>query len=232
MVKRILMCFIVLLFMYSNVMALTADWETITGHRSSGQYGWNYSYDIGLFNDVLMVDLDINMVGDVDNSVLNTWESGMENAWSTDRFDVPITFNVDWVDTDYDQRVYAKDGSGRSSMHMWYEEDGGSLAAHEAGHMFGLFDEYWGGATDPETSEHVGTGGLMHTLNGSTLDHYYSDFLGWYGDLDFSNDEYFSNDTSKGLYVSNGSNVAEPTTMTLMGIAILLIGTIGRKRFK
>jgi len=230
MVKRILMCFIVLLFMYSNVMALTADWETITGHNSSGQYGWDYSYDIGLFDDVLMVDLDINIVGDVDNSVLNTWKSGIENAWSTERFDVPIQFNVDWTDVDYDQKIYAKDGSGRSSMHMWYEDDDGRMAAHEAGHMFGLYDEYWGGATDPETGL-AGTGGLMHSLNGSTLDHYYKYILGWYNDIDFPNDNPFPNDKPS-PDSTLPAPTPEPTTMLLLGVGLLLMGSLGRKKFK
>lgn len=39
--------------------------------------------------------------------------------------------------------------------------------------------EYAGGAIDPATGR-VNTGGLMHTLNGPTLNDYYAPFLNWY----------------------------------------------------
>jgi hypothetical protein len=48
----------------TEALAFNIPWETISGSRCSGIFRWNYSYDIGCFNDTLMIDLDINLVGD------------------------------------------------------------------------------------------------------------------------------------------------------------------------
>jgi hypothetical protein len=45
--------------------------------------------------------------------------------------------------------------------------------------MVSLWDEYTGGAVNPGTLL-INTGGLMNTLSGPTLDHYYYPFLNWY----------------------------------------------------
>ncbi len=173
----------------NEAMALSIPWQTISGSRTSNHFSWNYSYDIGFFNETLMIDLDIRLVGDaVDQSLLNRWEYGIENIWSTDRFAIPILFNVDWVSENFDTTVHVHDRStGTFNMTNWntrnangwgdaYQEE---IVAHEARHMFGLWDEYTGGAVDPDTGL-INTGGLMHTLNGPTLDPYYAVMLGWY----------------------------------------------------
>ncbi len=176
----------------TQALAFSISWETISGFRSSSGFAWNYSYDIGFYNDTLMIDLDINLVGDtVDQLLLNRWESGIEDIWSTDRFETPISFNVDWVTENYDQTVIIHDGAGSNfNMLNWYTEDANGwgdayqeeIIAHEAGHMFGLWDEYAGGAIDP-ISGLINTGGLMHTLNGNTLDYYYDDMLNWHTEV-------------------------------------------------
>ncbi|MCF6251693.1 MAG: hypothetical protein L3J75_10575 [Methylococcaceae bacterium] len=177
----------------TSAMAINIPWETISGSRSSGQFGWNYAYDIGFFNNTLMIDLDINLVGDpVDQALQNRWELGIEQIWSTSQFEIPISFNVDWVSQNYDQTVNVHAGStastgGTFNMTNWYTVGASGwgdayqeeVVAHEAGHMFGLWDEYVGGAVDP-ISGTINTGGLMHTLNGPTLDYYYDDMLNWY----------------------------------------------------
>jgi hypothetical protein len=180
---------VLLLAFNATAEAITFTWEHITGSRSSPPYGWNYSYDIGYYNDVLMVDVDIRLTGYSPSSTLrNRWENGIETIWSTDRFSVPISFNVDWVTTDYDQTVDVANTDGRWSLSHWYtigasgwgdayqEEE----AAHEFGHMLSMWDEYAGGAVNPENL--INTGGIMHTLNGPTLDYYYDPFLNWYQD--------------------------------------------------
>ena len=175
----------------AEALAYSIPWETISGSKSDGAFGWNYSYDIGFFDHTLMVDVDIYLVGDAaQQSLLDRWEVGIEDIWSTDRFLIPISFNVDWVSDNYDQVVTIHDGSSDVfNMLNWntmgangwgdpYQEE---VAAHEFGHMLGLFDEYSGGAVDPDTGL-VNTGGLMHTLSGNTLDSYYNGIQDWYRD--------------------------------------------------
>ena len=182
--KKLSNClFLIVLFLFSicsDAVAVSYSWETISGNRSSPPYGLSYSYEIGFFNDRLMIDLDIKLIEDEPGpDIRDTWEFGIENRWSTNRFTVPILFNLDWVTTDYDQQVKVFDGCGRTYMTTWYWCSSAGVAAHEAGHMFGLYDEYSGGAVDPDTGL-INTGGLMHTLSGPTLDYYYDDMLGWY----------------------------------------------------
>ena len=138
-----------------------------------------------------MIDLDIRLTGDTaSQSLLDRWENGIEEIWSTDRFEIPISFNLDWVRRNYDQTVTIHDGNtGPYVMTNWNTMDANgwgdayqeAIVAHEAGHMFGLWDEYSGGAVDPVTGL-INTGGLMETLDGGTLDPYYDDMLSWYND--------------------------------------------------
>ena len=99
----------------------TIPWEHMTGYMSSPPYGWIYSYDIGLYSDVLMIDVDVRLVGyNPDPSLRSRWENGIESTWSTNRFSVPISFNVDWVTTDPDYSVTVVNGTGpcfRNSHH-------------------------------------------------------------------------------------------------------------------
>ncbi len=168
--------------------AIIFPWEHQTGWNSSPPYGWRYSYDIGFYNDTLMIDVDIRLIGyDPGMTLKSRWEQGIESIWSTNRFNVPISFNVDWVSADWDQNVAVVKGTGRWDMLMWYTMVGGGwgdlyqeeAAAHEYGHMISLWDEYSGGAINFAT-RNINTGGLMHNLDGPTLDYYYSPFLTWY----------------------------------------------------
>jgi hypothetical protein len=184
---------LVLLLTSTSAAALTIPWETRTGHQQSGPFGWDYSYDIGVVDDVLMIDVDIAFIGVRPRASLrNRWESGIEDIWSTDRFSIPIRIDVDWVKLDgitgnQDQIVTVRRGRGAWNMLTWYTGNpsgwGNSyheeVAAHEFGHMLALFDEYKGSAIDPVTGR-VNTGGLMETLDGPTLDYYYDAFLTWY----------------------------------------------------
>ncbi len=91
-------------------------WETLSGSRSSGDFGWDYSYDIGLSNDTVLVDLDIALTGEpVAQSLQDRWEFGIESMWSTDRFVAPILFNVDWVSDNADQTVTIHSGISGST---------------------------------------------------------------------------------------------------------------------
>jgi hypothetical protein len=185
---RNLLVLVLFVTMSATAGAYTFPWEHITGSRTSSPYWWYYSYDIGFYNNVLMVDVDIKLTGyDPSATVKGRWENGMESVWSTNRFSVPISFNVDWVTTNYDQLVTVTDSTGRWNMSSWYTQGAGGwgdayqekCAAHEFGHMLSMYDEYSGGAIDPVTHR-INTSGVMCTLDGGTLDYYYDPFLGWY----------------------------------------------------
>ena len=219
-IKMLTKCVLVVIFslgLCANANAVTFTWEHITGYMSSGLYGWTYSYDIGFYNDKLMVDVDINLVGySPDLNLRTRWETGIETLWSTNRFSVPILFNVDWVTTNYDYSVNVVQGTGRWDMLNWYTVGAGGwgdsyqekVAAHEYGHMISMWDEYSGGAINPDT-QRTNTGGLMDTLNGGALDYYYDPFLNWYQE--------------------KISSVPEPAAMILLGSGLLGLFLIRKK---
>ncbi len=164
------------------------DFQTISGSRSSDSFGWGYSYDIGYFDDAIQVDVDVLLTGIATTlEHRGIWENGFEDIWSVDatRFGVAMNFNLDWVTSDSDLIVNVIQ-SGGGNLSTWPIEQNwgpthyGAFAAHELGHQLGLFDEYSGGAVDLDHSERLNSGGLMHTLDGGTLDYYYDDFLSWH----------------------------------------------------
>ena len=91
--KKLSNClFLIVLFLFSicsDAVAVSYSWETISGNRSSPPYGLSYSYEIGFFNDRLMIDLDIKLIEDEPGpDIRDTWEFGIENRWSTNRFTI------------------------------------------------------------------------------------------------------------------------------------------------
>jgi hypothetical protein len=70
--------------------------------------------------------------------------------------------------------------------------------------MIALFDEYEGAPLDPRTGR-VDTGGLMDTLDGPTLDHYYEGLLDWYRER-------------------RAALVSEPGTLMLLGAGLVALG--------
>lgn len=86
----------------------------------------------------------------------SVWEMGIENLWNSkyeilkdNEYVIPILIDVTFDGPTFNHTVTVKPGAGRANEHEWYVSDSGLVAAHEFGHMLGLFDEYVGGATDP-----------------------------------------------------------------------------------
>lgn len=166
--------------------------EHVSEEFSTGAFGWNSNYDIAFTNQTVDIDLNIELVGDdPGNTLKQQWEEGIEKIWSNS-YDIidgiygyPIVVNLDWVDTNPDQIVTVHTGSGRTDMLNWYTDKPGGweneyqdeIAAHEAGHMMGLYDEYPGGALDPTTS-FTTTNSIMADL-GPTRDWHYESILNW-----------------------------------------------------
>ncbi len=127
-----------------------------------------------------------------DSSLLQTWEDGIENMWSK-KFDVAdrsfryhINFDVSFTTEasgSIDQSVLVIDGQGSGNMFNWYTisdqgaEYNGQAAAHEFGHMLGLYDEYTSGMLDP--SDFIDTTSIMGSLDGITYTRHYQAFLDW-----------------------------------------------------
>jgi hypothetical protein len=187
--KRLAAAIAIALSLSTSAHCLTFDWEDVRGYKPAANgYAINYGYSIAFIDDAIRVDVDVRLWGaTVVDTLLDRWESGIESIWSTDRFAVPILFNVDWVSDAWDHSVRVVAGEGRWNTGTFYTVGAGSwgdsyqeeVAAHEYGHFLGLFDEYLNGALNPDTLLR-NTGGLMHTLAGGTLDAYYQPFLSWY----------------------------------------------------
>jgi len=165
--------------------------EPFSGHVvATSPYAWDYSYDIGVSGGQVLINLDIQLTGYNPGTALkNQWETGIEGIWSnkyavTDgTYGYPIVVDVHWVTAKADQVVEVFNSYGNYDMNDWYTvTDWGpdyhdEMAAHEAGHMFGLYDEYWGGATDPVT-HYTAINALMGDL-GPVQERYYNGFLAW-----------------------------------------------------
>ena len=197
-----------------------------------GNFSWPYSYTLSFSGNTLFAQVNIELTGyDPGAALRNQWESGVEYAWSR-QFEVvdgtylyPIVFDLMWVATSAlaDEIVTVHQGSGYMDMLNWYTSQPsgwpdsyeGVLAAHEVGHMIGLYDEYYGGAVNPSTL-YTTSNALMADL-GPVQARYYAGMVDW-------------------LEVSSGrpdlsltaDSVPEPAAMTLIAIGIL--GVLGRRR--
>ena len=158
-----------------------------TAHSSDG-YSWDDAYELGLVNDQIIITEQIRLVGDDPGATLrNTWETGIELVWS-DRFDIvddqgfvyPLIVDVSFVTTGGDQIVNVHAGTGRNDMSNWYtskpggwpDSRQGDLAAHEFGHMLGLYDEYDGGSLDPNATPNIFANSIMSDLGPAQSRHF------------------------------------------------------------
>jgi hypothetical protein len=206
--------------------------EHLSGTRTSNVYGptysWNYSYDLLFQNQTLLAEVAIELVGDDPGTALrNQWEYGVESAWSN-HFDIldgayryPILLDLAWVFFSPDETVTVHAGTGYMDMANWYTDHPsgwpdsyqGVLAAHEVGHMLGLYDEYYGGAIDPVTQFRA-TNALMADL-GPVEARNYSAMLGW---LEGASGRDLS---LAPAHETPAQETPEPSSITLVAIAIV-----------
>jgi hypothetical protein len=168
--------------------------QTISQFMTGGlnhEFGWTASYDIGFTQTSgYNVTEKIQLTGfDSGPTVRNLWETSTESIWTThDRFNQPIVFDVQFVENNFHQLVNVTEGPGRGDMLHWFSGWPGGTGspapwAHEVGHMFGNFDEYPGGAVNPNGSFGNEPGSLMAGGEGSSgtgqgmFDRYYQ-FVG------------------------------------------------------
>jgi len=189
-------------YVLSPYAMASIPYENITGYVSADHnYGWNYSYDIGYgFADFtpnaqtdgpqVQVRVDIQLTGADPGSLKDTWQTGVHDIWS-DKYAIqngsdyyPITCSINWVTSGADQTVNVVNASGRDDMSTWYTTLDGwgnsyqdEAAAHEYGHMLGLYDEYSEGATDPST--HLVTSNTLMADLGPVQQYYYNFVWNW-----------------------------------------------------
>lgn len=97
------------------------------------------------------------------NSIETTWSNRFSCVRSKERA-CPLTFEVQWVTGGEHHAVNVAPGFGNENKGNWFISTLGSTAAHEFGHMLGLYDEY-ATATCPSRTP-VNTGRIMDNNSG------------------------------------------------------------------
>lgn len=169
--------------------------ETVTGRKqSSDTYSWPYGYDIALKNQAILITVAINVVPATGismpylNQVKKTWEKGIESMWSN-RFAVtlpsgrqfPILVDAIFRGPNFHHDIIVRSDKGGSDILNWNITDTPFIAAHEFGHMLGVYDEYKGGALSPETNR-VDITSIMtsNPRKGLVYARHYRDILDWF----------------------------------------------------
>lgn len=150
--------------------------------RADGGYEWNVRYDLSFLNNESLTTLKVDLVGDAAGSMEAVWRNGVNDIWNNKAFFsdgsrlYEVKTNFSFVENGEHHTVTVHNGTGRSDMLNWYTDEAGwpdsaedEIAAHEVGHMFGLFDEYSGGAT---YGGYTTTGTLMSDLTQSGFAYY------------------------------------------------------------
>lgn len=143
---------------------------------------WEQKFDWSFSDQTLKFEVDIQLAGNVagaheivadGKTFVEAWKNGIESIWSGGAkfvvdsvfydFDFVVNFVTevpDFVVTVYD-KYFDSEGAPTANMLNWVldleslnwqQSDHGRFAAHEFGHMLGLYDEYKGGAIDPSLS--------------------------------------------------------------------------------
>jgi hemolysin type calcium-binding protein len=140
-------------------------------------FKWNVRYDLSFQNSEVLTTLKIDLVGDPPGLLRAlSWYAGINDTWndkvcfSDGSRLYEVKLKADFVDGGAHHIVDVTSGSGATDMNNWYTDDSGATAAHEAGHMFGNFDEYAGGATN---NGFTTTGTLMSDLTPSGFEDYF-----------------------------------------------------------
>ncbi len=169
--------------------------ETLTGRKqSSDKFSWPYGYDIALKDQAIQITVAINFVPAAGvnipylNQVKQTWEVGIESIWSNhfavtlpSGLQFPIFVDAVFRGPDFHHDIIVRPGKGGSDTLNWNITDTPAVAAHEFGHILGVYDEYTGGALSPKTNL-VDTASIMtsNPKKGQVYARHYLDILDWF----------------------------------------------------
>lgn len=170
--------------------------ETVAGRiTAENGFAWPYGYDISCDGHRILVLVAVKLIPHAGITSLDLervkrqWEASIEGIWSrryavktVDGRQYPIVIDVTFNDRRFHHQVIVRPGGGRSDALNWNIMNPPAMAAHEFGHLLGVFDEYWPGATNPE-SRLVDTTSIM-TCNvvsgGKTYERHYQRILAWF----------------------------------------------------
>jgi Ca2+-binding RTX toxin-like protein len=152
--------------------------------RADGGYAWTVRYDLSFLNSEVLTTLKVKLVGADPGATRTQWENGVNTHWNNKVFFsdgnrlYEVKVNFSFVESGQHHTVTVHAGSGGTNMTNWYLTDSSGwpahmqdeIAAHEAGHMWGNFDEYAGGAT---FGGYTTTGTLMSDLSLRGFERYF-----------------------------------------------------------
>ncbi len=170
---------------------------------SSSSVSWWSKYDIEFLDQQLHIYTSIYLyssggIGGVTQAEIDSlapyWEGGIEGLWNNrygilhnDTYYYDIIYDVvfEYPSDHYDVQVRpgVSQGVPRTTMTLWDTADTGRVAAHEYGHMIGNYDEYDGGALDPNDPI-IDTTGLMGWTGPATVTYarHYEPVVDWLRD--------------------------------------------------
>lgn len=165
------------------------------------------------------------------NDLMVIWEDGIEDIWNDKYFilkdgqhhisiEIDVVFNESILHGGanvYNHEVEVRPGPERSNEHKWDTADTGYVAAHEFGHMLGLFDEYAGGATDPGGEILDATSIMGSTATGAVpYKRHYEDFRAWLA----------AKDTTQSFELFL---IPEPQSTLLVGVGLFILVVAQRR---
>ena len=192
-------CFLFLLFFCwiltsFSLAAQEERGEIVAGIIDAGRFSWQYKYRIRINSDSVRVDVKINLIGAKGVSrvqldrVKPVWEKEIENVWSN-RFALvdalgkkyPIVIDVVFKSIEYEHDVIVFPGGCKSDVLNWHIMNNPQVAAHEFGHMIGVYDEYRGGALHPQ-QRIIDPESIMtsNPVSGKSFSRHYEQFRQWF----------------------------------------------------
>jgi hypothetical protein len=193
--------------------------ETIAGMlMTSPSYEKPYKYDISFSNLEMNITLKLHRRGlDPASPLVQFWETSIENIWNHkfDIFDKKARYHYH---INFDA-VFYSDESSEYHMLDWTVGLSGREAAHEAGHLIGLYDEYDGPFINPSNPIYDSTS-IMSDIGYNVYHRHYEAFLDWLLLQPAAADRQLSLVTYDPDWVN--PPIPEPATVFLFGLGLLL----------